>query len=420
MNRSKFFRSIIFTLILLLLVISPVLALTSCPKGKTFCNRPCRDYIDTNGNAVCDRIESSNQGNTSTNTPDNSSYPSNSYEGITDSQFDQGDDQTGNETSTQSSTSTEPGNDGSSLTEDQYNDDGASTTDAAETESSQNDVNTATSSFAEKNLYAALTEPIFLVMLILLLTALLLMQINYSLPAKLGLMAFSLASLGFYFQGCMCPVGVLANLPLHLAGILTGQYMLWLLLFLLPIVFLVFAGRIYCSGVCPFGAVQEFMFRLGGKMGLNKGNPGLHKLSWLRYLKYLSLLAVLLITPIIGIAWWCEIDPFYYLFNFTGSKTALYILIGLMALSLLISRPWCRFLCPYGALLGILNKDISLLKSQFNNTAHGPAIDASRCKNCGKCAKKCPVDAIKECRIDLTECIQCGECSQQCKLAAIT
>lgn len=427
MDKSKITRSILFTFVIVLLVISPVLAFSSCPKGKTFCDHPCRDYVDADGNAVCDRIEANEQNNISTDSSNDQNDFPNSVKGSTgetDSLINQGTTQEntastpGLQANTDTSVTNEPGSNESSGSINSE-DEGSADEEAAETDNSQKETGNQ-SNPVKQNFLSALTEPVFLVMLILMLAAFLLTQMNDSISIRLGFMTLSLAILGFYFKGCMCPVGVLANLPLHLTGILTGQYMLWLLLFLLPIIFLFFAGRIYCSGVCPLGAAQELLFRIGTKLGLNQGNPGLQKLPWLGYLKYLSLLAVLVITPIIGIAWWCEIDPFYVLFNFSGTQIASYLLIGLLVISLLVSRPWCRFLCPYGALLGILNKDIALLKPQAKRSAHGPLISHTLCRNCGKCARTCPVNAIKECRIDLNECIHCGECSQQCKLAAIS
>lgn len=421
------FLAILLILLFLGMSVSPAAALSGCPKGRTWCDHPCRSFTDANGNNVCDYVESSSDQGSGSGSQSTDPFASENDDATAGSGNDHESLQNSPETytplvecdagsiaETESVPEDSPDEEDSANTDQTSTDENASSSADESTQNEQQGSNPVSESFL-----SAITDPIFLVTLLLLLAAFLLTQLNYSLTARLGFLAFGLLSLGFYYKGCMCPVGVLANLPLHLTGILTGQYMLWLLLFLLPVLFIFLAGRIYCSGVCPFGAVQEFTFRIGTKLGLNQGHPGLQKLPWLRNLKYLALLVVLVVTPIWGIAWWCEIDPFYYLFNFNGTKAALYILIGLLIISLFVSRPWCRFLCPYGALLGILNKDIGLLKLKYGGNSGVPVIDHKRCKSCGKCSKTCPTDAIRNDQIDLSECINCGECSQQCRLSAI-
>ncbi len=262
------------------------------------------------------------------------------------------------------------------------------------------------------------TSPV-MALLVLLTAALAVVKLKMPSWMRLTVMAAGIASLGFYYAGCMCPVGVLANLPLHVKGIFNGEYTEWLLLFLLPILFAIFAGRIYCGGVCPFGALQEFIYMLGSRLGLNRQQEQEDGLFWFKYTKYTFLLAVLVITPVLGMSWWCEIDPFGYLFNLGGTGTALALLLVLAAVSLLVFRPWCRLICPYGALLGIVARDTGLLAGGRSSGLYGPEINDDSCIKCGKCQKKCPVFAIKEYRIDASECINCGSCSQNCRLKAV-
>jgi ferredoxin len=419
--KARFRRPLMmmFTLLLLLLTTGTAMAWDDCPKNKTVCNQPCRDYIDTNQNGICDHVEPAPAaaGKTVAMTATTSTQIAVTPAAATTA------------ASTGSVTSQSSGTAAASTT--------AKTADSGAVNSSSTEV-TASLDVADisaagdedvsavdndpspgENLVTALQQPSFLVTVMLLVAALL--TVRRQLPAwgRLGVLGVSLVGLGFYLQGCMCPVGVLANLPLRLVGVLQGRYMLWLLLFLVPIIFLWWGGRVFCSGVCPIGAVQEFIFRLGRRLGLNQGRPGLEKYSWLRYGKYLSLLAVLVVTPIAGTAWWCDIDPFGYLFNRSGSLTALILLIMVLATSLFISRFWCRFLCPYGALLGILNKDLGLIRQGLGLGLVSPAIAEQSCKKCGKCARNCPVDAISSSCIDTAECINCGECLRQCKLKAV-
>lgn len=269
------------------------------------------------------------------------------------------------------------------------------------------------------SLWGYLQSSSVIALLMLLAAALAVVKLKLPSWSRLVVLGTGLLLLGFYYQGCMCPVGVLANLPVRITGILQGEYTEWLVLFLLPVLFAVFAGRVYCGGVCPFGAVQEFIYLLGGKLGLKRKASCQDGLAWFKYTRYAFLLAVLVLTPVLGLAWWCQIDPFGYLFSGGGTLTALVLLAVLAVASLTTFRPWCRLICPYGALLGIVAKDTGLLAGDGKNGLYGPGIQESACQKCGLCQKKCPVQAIEDYRIEATECINCGACSHNCKLDAV-
>ncbi|NMC27359.1 MAG: 4Fe-4S binding protein [Syntrophomonadaceae bacterium] len=400
-----------FALLLLLLAAAPAMAWDDCPKNKVVCDQPCRDYIDSNNNGTCDHLEPAPSSSSKTTPAATVTTTTTARPTTTTTSLPAASPSSGISTSSgAASSSSTPSSGNVAATADSAAHDFLAT--AEDTAASQ------TASPAQ-NLSTALRQPSFVFTLLLLVGAWVAVRRKLPGRVRLVILGLSLGILGFYLQGCMCPVGVLANLPLRITGLLQGKYMLWLLLFFTPVVFLFWGGRIFCGGVCPIGAVQEFTFRLGCKLGLNRGRPGLEKWDWLKYGKYLALLGILLVTPLLGTAWWCDLDPFGYLFNLSGSKIALGLLVVILTVSLFVSRFWCRFLCPYGALLGILNKDLAWARQNLGLGLGGPVIDASRCKNCGKCARSCPVDAISACAIDAAECINCGECSRQCKLGAV-
>jgi len=401
----------IFTMLVFLLAAAPVMAWDDCPKNKVVCDQPCRDYIDTNNNGTCDHLEPAPSSSVKTTPAAAVTTTVAAKSPDTPNVVPEAPANPNTATSSDAPASTSTSDSGTVVAElgSTVNESGA----AVEYQA------TSQTASPGKNLVTAVGQPSFVLTLLLLIGAWVAVRLNLQGRVRLVILALSLAILGFYLQGCICPVGVLANLPLRLTGILQGNYMLWLLLFLTPVVFLFFGGRVFCGGVCPIGAVQELTFRLGRIMGLNRGRPGLEKWDCLKYGKYLTLLGVLLVTPIVGTDWWCDWDPFGYLFNLSGSKVALGLLVVILVVSLLVSRFWCRFLCPYGALLGILNKDLAWVRQALGLGSGGPVIDTSRCKNCGKCARSCPVDAISACSIDAAECINCGECSRQCKLGAV-
>ncbi len=151
-----------------------------------------------------------------------------------------------------------------------------------------------------------------------------------------------------------------------------------LLFFALPVVFTILFGRVFCAGVCPFGALQELV---------NVKNYHLSKalttvlglIPWI-YLAFAVLFAVTNSGFII-----CRFDPFIGIFRL-GGETALIIFgVVLLIASIFTGRPFCRFICPYGALLSLFSR-ISIWKT---------SITKKQCINCELCHNACPVDAIR-------------------------
>ncbi|WP_010681028.1 4Fe-4S binding protein [Acetivibrio cellulolyticus] len=255
----------------------------------------------------------------------------------------------------------------------------------------------------------------FLGMLILLIAALLLQRTSKRKFARYALLGISIALLGFYTSGCICPIGAFQNLPLIFTNIDNSEFIYYLVFTLLPVSLAILAGRIFCGNVCPIGAVSEVMFKIGTKLKLNKGGSGLVKLKYSRYFKYGFMAFLIVLTAMTGMALFCWLDPFATLFALSGSSVSIGILVCVLFTSLFISRAWCRVICPYGALLGIVSALSSRLKLR-SATAH---IDKKLCTNCGLCQKSCPVDAIENGVIRQSECINCGECRSKCKRGSL-
>jgi ferredoxin len=191
-----------------------------------------------------------------------------------------------------------------------------------------------------------------------------------------ALAVFCVAYFGFYAKGCTCSIGAIQNVT---ASIFTG-YAIPLsaaLFFLLPLAVSLFFGRAFCSSVCPLGAVQEFVILKPKRLP----QPIAAVLGFIPHL-YLGT-AILFAATGAGFII-CRYDPFVGIFRL-GAPLGMMIFGGsMLAIGTVIARPYCRFLCPYGVLLGFTS-----LFSKWN-----VRISPTTCINCRLCENVCPVDAI--------------------------
>ncbi len=220
------------------------------------------------------------------------------------------------------------------------------------------------------------------------------------------------------------PAGVEGWLPI--AGLMNTKYLLLtgrvpaihpaaMYLFLGFLLMSLLLKKAFCSWLCPIGTVSEYLWKLGGR--LFRGN--LRIARWLdlplRGLKYVLLA---LFMAVIGVMSADALDGFMQtpyglvvdvkMMNFFRemSGTAAVIILALVLLSMLIQNFWCRYLCPYGALLGLASL-LSPLKIRRDQNA---------CIDCGKCARTCPaslpVDRLVQVRS--VECSACMACVAAC------
>ena len=85
------------------------------------------------------------------------------------------------------------------------------------------------------------------------------------------------------------------------------------------------------------------------------------------------------------------------------------ILITVVVLSILFYRPFCKWICPLGAIYSLFNK-VSFLKIKVEN---------SKCVGCGQCSNACKMDVDVLKTPDHPECIRCGACIKACPKDAI-
>lgn len=188
----------------------------------------------------------------------------------------------------------------------------------------------------------------------------------------------------------------------------------------------VMLGRFICGFLCPFGWFQDLLHKIPGK------KLSTAKLKPLRYLKYVILVVFVILLPAFVTNSLGMGDPFFckyicpqgvlegaiplslansgiraalgHLFTFKFTVLALFII-----LSILFYRPFCKWICPLGAIYSLFNK-VSFLKIQ---------VDHEKCVGCQKCSRVCKMDVNVVDTPNHPECIRCGECMKACPTDAI-
>jgi len=210
----------------------------------------------------------------------------------------------------------------------------------------------------------------------------------------------------------VCPFGGVETLyTLAASGLLVKKvHASALVLAGLSLLLAIFFGPVFCGWICPLGTVQEWVGKLGRKLFRRRYNHFVPtKLdNLLRYTRYGILVWVLYVTATSGTLIFEAYDPYFALFNFWSSEvapTALLILAATLVLSVFVERPWCKYACPYGAVLGLTNlfRVFSIKRA------------ASTCKADGACSIMCPMNIPVDNKSVVRDhqCISCLECTSE-------
>ncbi len=227
-----------------------------------------------------------------------------------------------------------------------------------------------------------------------------------------------------------CP-GALGSCPIGALQAVLGKKGHWFSFYVIGILMLFGAlvGRVVCGWMCPFGLFQDLLH----KIPFPKKIRTMPKEKILVKIKYFILLVFVIILPMFWVNFLGNGDPYFckylcpagtleggvplVLLNPVMRATVGWlfawknlILLMTIILSIIVYRPFCKVLCPLGAIYSLFNK-VSLYQYR---------VDMDSCIACGRCAKVCfmNVDPVKD--ANHLECIRCGKCKTACPTKAIS
>lgn len=220
-----------------------------------------------------------------------------------------------------------------------------------------------------------------------------------SAPLRWVALTATLLWLGFIDGGFLSISHILNGLNQGMSLFTGNTALLLIVVFTLVTTFI--WGRVFCSSVCPFGALQDIISHLTPKKWQRTVPAWIHDKAI--YLKYL-ILAVLIGMAVFysQVSLFQYFEPFGTLFFYSSSIVLWSILILILLACIPVKRFYCRYACPLGASLGVLSL-VSLSRIKR----------VEQCTVCKVCEHSCPTGAIRQEKVDFKECVRCDICESK-------
>lgn len=227
-----------------------------------------------------------------------------------------------------------------------------------------------------------------------------------------------------------CP-GALGSCPVGAMQAVIGSWNFKLAFYVAGFLMFVGAlmGRFVCGWLCPFGLIQDLLHKIPfpKKIRTFPGDRLLRKLKYVIFLVFVILLPMFVVDLLgQGAPYFCKLIcpagtlegglPLVLLNK--GMRGAIgwlygwknFLLAAILILSVIIYRPFCKYICPLGAVYSLF-QPISVFHYQ---------VDKELCTHCGACAKVCKMQVGPVENPNHPECIRCGQCKKVCPTGALT
>ena len=204
------------------------------------------------------------------------------------------------------------------------------------------------------------------------------------------------------------PIGGLMGLKLWLTtGILDPAHPAAIVILLAAILVSVLFKKGFCGWICPVGTLSEALWKTGEKMSGGRvfsiNRRADYCLRSVKYILFAFFASTVFLMPswtlgmFMGSSYWATADARMLFFFEHLSATAAVVLAGLFIGSLFYRNFWCRYFCPYGALLGLLGllSPAKIIR------------DDRSCAHCGACRRNCPASIP----VDEKEAVRTPECN---------
>ena len=256
--------------------------------------------------------------------------------------------------------------------------------------------------FENEGLYASLINdaPWFDVGVLLLLLAMVMLAfLTKNAKIRWVTLAFTLVYLG-WMDGGFVSVSHITNF-VKIGPIMFRSDLPQLVIILFTLITTLFWGRVFCSSLCPFGALQDFISHFTPRHFQKELPAAIHEKAI--YIKYLILIFLIVMAfSFTNLSLFQYFEPFGTIFYISQSYLLWGILAAFLLASVFISRFYCRYACPLGAGLGV----IALISPWRIKRV-------SQCDVCKVCEQACPTGAISGPEIDFKECVRCDVCESK-------